>query len=139
MIAARNRATGTERATVTDAGGRYQIAALPVGDYRLEVKATGFQTQILENLQVEITRIQTLDFQLQVGDISRVDDLYIVSAFRGKNIDRALVAHILQLARRLLPKIIVASPAAQNVDEIAFLESCGFVTAGTLREFRRPT
>src|SRR5574338_1038458 len=38
-VTAHNQATGVERATVTDSSGNYQIAALPVGTYDLEVSA----------------------------------------------------------------------------------------------------
>src|SRR6476646_5681657 len=48
-INAVSREIGILRTSTTDDAGRYQIAALPVGPYRLEVKARGFQTQIIEN------------------------------------------------------------------------------------------
>src|SRR5262245_51808334 len=65
-IKAINRSIAVERATVTDDAGRYQITALPVGDYRLEVRAPGFQTQVLENVRVEVGRRLTQDFQLRL-------------------------------------------------------------------------
>src|SRR4030095_12872739 len=40
-------AIGVKRIAKTDARGRYQFAALPVGDYRLEIRAHGFKEQIL--------------------------------------------------------------------------------------------
>ena len=45
-ITASSQLIGIDRRSTTDDSGRYQIASLPVGDYRLEVKARGFQTQI---------------------------------------------------------------------------------------------
>ena len=42
-VRAINRPIAVERKTVTDEAGRYQITALPVGDYRLEVAGKGFQ------------------------------------------------------------------------------------------------
>src|SRR5579864_3110366 len=42
-ITVRNRATGLERIVQTDGEGNYQVAALPVGAYRIEVHASGFQ------------------------------------------------------------------------------------------------
>ncbi|HSE20031.1 MAG TPA: carboxypeptidase-like regulatory domain-containing protein [Pyrinomonadaceae bacterium] len=35
--------TQVRRVTFSDSAGRYQIYALPIGDYRLEVRARGFQ------------------------------------------------------------------------------------------------
>src|ERR1043166_1330395 len=38
------------RKTFTDDAGRYQIAALPIGAYSIEVKAQGFKTQVVAKL-----------------------------------------------------------------------------------------
>ena len=70
-ITVRNRATGLERVARTDGEGNYQIAALPVGVYRVEVRAAGFQTQVVESLIVEIGQSAVQDFRLQVGDFSQ--------------------------------------------------------------------
>lgn len=70
-IVVRNRATGVQRRAETDSEGNYLVAALPVGAYRIEVSAPGFQTQIVENLIVEVGRSVVQDFQLRVGDISQ--------------------------------------------------------------------
>ena len=70
-ISVRNQETRTERTTRTDDEGNYQVAALPVGPYRVEVRVAGFQTQIVENLIVEVGRSVVQDFQLRVGDISQ--------------------------------------------------------------------
>jgi hypothetical protein len=69
-IKALNRAIAVARVTTSDNGGRYQIDALPVGDYRIEVSARGFQTQVLDRLEVEVARRITQDFQLEVGEAS---------------------------------------------------------------------
>ena len=44
-IVASDRAIGVTRRSVSDDSVRYQIAALPVGDYRVEIQAKGFTTQ----------------------------------------------------------------------------------------------
>ena len=49
-------ATGIERATQTDSSGNYQIAALPVGNYRLEVQAQGFRTAVVNELALEVSQ-----------------------------------------------------------------------------------
>jgi len=67
-----SREIGIKRVAVTDDDGRYQIAALPVGSYRIEVRARGFQTQIIESSTLEVGRRVTQNFQLQVGDVSQV-------------------------------------------------------------------
>jgi len=67
-----SRKIGIRRVAVTDADGRYQVAALPVGTYRIEVRIHGFQTQIIESLTLEVGRRVTQNFQLRVGDVSQV-------------------------------------------------------------------
>src|SRR5215471_15644653 len=66
-----NREIDLRRVVFTDVDGRYQIPALPVGTYRIEVKATGFQTQIVESSTLEVGRKVTQNFQLKVGDVSQ--------------------------------------------------------------------
>jgi len=70
-IIADDPAIGVMRHAVTDDAGRYQIAALPIGDYRVEIRAHGFQTQIREKIRIEVARRVTQDFQLQVGDVAQ--------------------------------------------------------------------
>jgi len=69
-ITAVNEATGFERISQTDDRGIYLIAALPVGLYRVEARAAGFRTQVVERLSVEVGRSVTHDFQLELGDVS---------------------------------------------------------------------
>src|SRR5436190_3539683 len=47
QISASSHSQGITRFTISDDLGRYQSPALQVGSYDLEVRATGFQTQIL--------------------------------------------------------------------------------------------
>jgi hypothetical protein len=71
-LMANDRAIGVTRVAMTGVSGRYQIVALPIGDYRIEARAKGFQTRIIEHLRVEVGRKVIQDFQLQVGDVSQV-------------------------------------------------------------------
>lgn len=74
---------------------------------------------------------------LEVGDIARLADFFVSQKFRDRGIDRALVAHFLRMARRLLPRAVVARADARDEQAKAFLQSCGFSAAGTLTHFRR--
>ena len=100
-VIARDPAIGVTRQSITEDSGRYQIAALPVGDYRLEVRSKGFQTRILERVRIEVARKLTLDFQLQVGDVSQV----VSVTASGDLIERATmsVGHI--IARGLVQEL----------------------------------
>jgi hypothetical protein len=70
-VTVRNRATSFERTTQTDSEGNYQIAALPVGNYSVEVKLQGFKTNTADLVQVEVARTVVQNFQLEVGDITQ--------------------------------------------------------------------
>src|SRR5690242_2204558 len=64
-ITVRNQATGFERIVQTDSVGNYQVAALPVGIYRLEVRADGFQVQIINELTLQVSQIVAQNIQLK--------------------------------------------------------------------------
>src|SRR5712691_2736784 len=70
-VVVRNPATSLERTTQTDSEGNYQVAALPVGTFRVEVKAQGFQTTAVTGLAIEVARTVVQNFQLEIGDISQ--------------------------------------------------------------------
>lgn len=74
---------------------------------------------------------------LQVGDIARLTDLYVLPSARRSGIARALASHFLQLARRLLPKSIVACVPSADADAQTFLPRCGFAQHGALVQFVR--
>lgn len=90
-ITMRNQATGLERVAQTDSAGNYQIAALPVGTYRVEVRAAGFQTEIVESLRVEVGHFVTQDFRLRVGDFSQ--DVTVSPAAQGVQRTTISVGH----------------------------------------------
>jgi hypothetical protein len=71
QLSVQNTATGLGRKGETDSEGNYQIAALPVGNYRVKVEARGFRTEIIEQLGIEVARIVVQNFQLEVGDIAQ--------------------------------------------------------------------
>jgi hypothetical protein len=70
-VTVRNQATGVERTVQTDSDGNYQVAALPVGVYRVDVQAGGFGHQVASNVIVEVSRIVVQNFQLKVGDVTQ--------------------------------------------------------------------
>jgi Carboxypeptidase regulatory-like domain len=69
-VTVHNQSTGVERTTTTDASGAYQVAALPVGTYRVEVRAQGFQTAVVNSLQLEVSQTVIQNFPLTIGGAS---------------------------------------------------------------------
>src|SRR5262245_38005986 len=70
-IVALQRTTALERVAQTDSEGNYQIASVPIGVYRIQVQAQGFQTQIVGDQTVEVGKSLVQDFQLAIGDITQ--------------------------------------------------------------------
>lgn len=79
---------GIDRTAPTDEEGLYQVAALPVGNYQVEVQAHGFRTAVLPNLTVEVARVVTQDFHLLIGDVS--EEVTVTPG--GQLIERATVS-----------------------------------------------
>lgn len=69
-VTAHDASKGLSRTAVSGATGVYQIVALPVGNYRIEVQAAGFQTKAVDNLAVQVSQTATLNVQLSVGEVA---------------------------------------------------------------------
>jgi hypothetical protein len=69
-ITLRNQATGEERTTVSDRTGLFQIVSLPVGVYRLEVRADGFQARVLKDLRLEVAQTAVHNVKLAIGSMT---------------------------------------------------------------------
>src|SRR5262249_49017844 len=59
-ISVRNHATGIERRTLSDETGNYQVAALPVGVYQMDVPLAGMKPQIVTGLTLEVASAYTV-------------------------------------------------------------------------------
>jgi hypothetical protein len=68
-ITVTNVDTGLKFEAKSNNSGEFQIPAVPRGNYRAEVMATGFQSQSA-NFQVTVASAQTLIFKLQPGKVS---------------------------------------------------------------------
>src|SRR5436305_899539 len=70
-VVVRNQAAGVERTVETDTEGNYQVASLPVGTYRVEVQAQGFQAEAVAALRLEVAQTVVQNFQLTVGNVTQ--------------------------------------------------------------------
>jgi outer membrane receptor protein involved in Fe transport len=69
-VVVKNRSTSTERTTQTDSDGNYQLPALPVGVYTVEVRVEGFKTQVADQVTLQVAKTAVQNFQMDVGAIS---------------------------------------------------------------------
>ena len=74
-VALRNQSTGEERSTVTDSAGAYLVPSLPVGTYRMEVKAPGMQTVAVNELTLPVGSTVRQDFSLKVAATSEIVEI----------------------------------------------------------------
>ena len=66
-IKAENTGTGATRDMVTDGAGRYQIVALPVGEYEIRASKSGFQEAVRKGIDLAVNQEASVDFTLTVG------------------------------------------------------------------------
>ena len=59
--------TGLRRSTVSDAHGAYLLLELPVGHYRLQAQAKGFQNYLQEGISLDVNQAATVAIRLAVG------------------------------------------------------------------------
>ncbi len=59
--------TGLQRKTTSDSDGTYVILALPVGHYRVEAEASGFQTLSRDRITLDVNQNANVSFRLVVG------------------------------------------------------------------------
>jgi hypothetical protein len=79
-IAAKNEATGVKTSATTDATGVFHFTNLPIGSYTLAVTAKGFTTRNLTGIAVELSKVVTVDFRLDVGTVSTLVEVSGASA-----------------------------------------------------------
>jgi hypothetical protein len=138
---------GVRRITATDAAGRYQIPALPIGIYSIEVKAQGFQTQIINSLRLEVGRTVTVNFGLRVGDITQSvtvaagnQSLELSTMTVGHVVDQRMVQQLPLNGRYfldlglLVPGSVTSPQGAFSSAPIRGLGSFAFTTGGNREE-----
>ena len=64
-----NVETGAIRSTVSDDAGRYQVLALPVGEYEIRVSKAGFQEQLRGGIHLAVGQEAGVDLTLGVGAV----------------------------------------------------------------------
>jgi hypothetical protein len=68
-------ATNQERATITDAAGRYSLYALNPGRYRVKIEAPGFKTIEVKDVTAEVSKVATINVAMELGEILIVQNI----------------------------------------------------------------
>ncbi|HEY6385191.1 MAG TPA: carboxypeptidase regulatory-like domain-containing protein [Candidatus Acidoferrum sp.] len=70
-VTVKNVETGSLRSTVSDDAGRYQVLALPVGEYEIRVSKAGFREQIRSGIHLAVGQEAGVDLTLQLGEVKQ--------------------------------------------------------------------
>ncbi len=83
-VSAKQAETGLTRSAVTDHSGAYDVLELPVGHYRLQVEAKGFQTYIQQGITLDVNEKASVPVRLAVGsETQRVEVLADAQIIQG--------------------------------------------------------
>ena len=66
-VAAKDLDTGANRHTATNPAGQYQIPALPVGIYEIQITRQGFSSPVRSGIHLAVGQEAVVDFRLEVG------------------------------------------------------------------------
>ncbi len=66
-VTAHQEETGLARTATTDGSGNYLLLELPVGHYRLEITATGFQKYLQDGISLDVNETAAVPIRLAVG------------------------------------------------------------------------
>jgi len=70
-VVAINEATGVQSETVSDSAGAYLFPSLSIGNYKLEITASGFQKVIFTGLKLDVATTVTKNVSLTLGQSSQ--------------------------------------------------------------------
>lgn len=62
-----NASNGFLRKVATNGGGSYYVSGVPIGTYTVTVSKAGFQTSLVESVQLLVGQIRTLNVQMQIA------------------------------------------------------------------------
>jgi Carboxypeptidase regulatory-like domain/TonB dependent receptor len=65
-------ATGDVRTAATNASGNYVFPVLEIGEYEVTCSASGFKTEVVHHVTIELQQQARLDFRLQVGERAEI-------------------------------------------------------------------
>jgi len=119
-VRATNAGTGAVQATTSDSQGRYRIAELPVGIYRVQVEKPGFQTVVHTGVELTVGSESVVDFSLPVGQATQtisveaeVSNVNTTSAQLSTLIEQTQLRE-LPLNGRNIEQLVLLAPGVSN-------------------------
>jgi hypothetical protein len=71
-VTAKDTDTGASRTSITDAAGRYELPALPVGRYEVQAEKSGFAGALRSGIILVVGQDATADLSMKVGNVSEM-------------------------------------------------------------------
>jgi hypothetical protein len=84
-ITVHNLATGVEATTISTGSGDYTVPYLISGHYSVSAEAPGFKTENRTNVQLQTAQVATINFSLQVGEVTQTVDVNGNEAFLDRS------------------------------------------------------
>ncbi len=115
VVTVRQLETRLTRTAATDANGNYLFVELPIGHYRLEVAAKGFQKYSQEGISLDVNETATVIVHLRVGSETQQVDV---------NADAALVqSTVSSLGQTVMQREILDLPLdGRNFSQLGLLQ-----------------
>ncbi len=130
-VVAKNVATGVSYTAVTNGVGEYHLVNLPPGTYDVVVSAQGFGRSALKNFEVELNKVSTANFSLNVTANETVE----VSAQAGVALDTTTA----QLETSFSSQQLTELPAATNNVLNLALITAGVASSGGIGQGAGPS
>jgi hypothetical protein len=93
-IAVTNQDTQVQQSAVSDGQGYVHVRNLPLGKYRIEVKAQGFKTWVQSDIKLEGDQVRTLYPKLVIGE--QVTNVEVVAETESVDTTRGTVGRTLE-------------------------------------------
>ena len=130
-ITAVNKNSGFVRSTVSDAEGRYRVAALTPGSYEVSAELQGFSRALRAGLTFALGSETVLNFSLQLGALSEAvmvtaetPIVQTTTAAVETRLDRATI-DVLPIIGRSYQSLLRIAPGAQSSNGTSFVGSRG--------------
>src|SRR5271154_2568306 len=124
-VTATDSAKGVQRSVASDEQGLYQFSGLAPSTYKLSVEHSGFQTEFISALNVNVGQIAVVDFHLKLsgvsGSVEVTSELPVVETERGSQsitLTQDDIAN-LPIARRDYLTFTLLTPGVSNSTRLA--------------------
>ena len=119
-VSATNTDTNLSRTAQTNAEGEFRIELLPVGNYKIEIAAPGFERFVRSGIALEVNVPARVDALLQLGDVNQtvtvtgaISLINTSSPEIGRTIENEEIANM-PLVNRNAYELLELTPGVQN-------------------------